>query len=50
MFELPECLTLARQMNDTLKGKIIQRGELGNSPHKEGRRGTGKREMSLHPA
>jgi len=34
MFELPECLTLARQMNDTLKGKIIQRGELGNSPHK----------------
>ena len=34
MFELPECLTLARQMNDTLKGRVIQRGELGNSPHK----------------
>ncbi|HUW10412.1 MAG TPA: DNA-formamidopyrimidine glycosylase family protein [Anaerolineae bacterium] len=34
MFELPECLTLARQMNDTLQGKVIRRGELGNSPHK----------------
>ncbi|MBN1428486.1 MAG: endonuclease VIII [Anaerolineae bacterium] len=34
MFELPEFVTLARQMNDTLKGKIIQRGQLGNSPHK----------------
>lgn len=34
MFELPEFLTLARQMNDTLKGKKIQRGQLGNSPHK----------------
>jgi formamidopyrimidine-DNA glycosylase len=34
MFELPEFVTLARQMNDTLKGKTIQRGQLGNSPHK----------------
>jgi formamidopyrimidine-DNA glycosylase len=34
MFELPETVTLARQMNETLEGKIIQRGSLGNSPHK----------------
>ena len=34
MFELPEYVTLARQANDTLKGKTIQRGQLGNSPHK----------------
>ena len=34
MFELPEYVVLARQMNDTLQGKIIQRGQLGNSPHK----------------
>jgi formamidopyrimidine-DNA glycosylase len=34
MFELPEFVTLARQMNDALKGKTIQRGRLGNSPHK----------------
>jgi formamidopyrimidine-DNA glycosylase len=34
MFELPEYTTLARQMNATLTGKIIQRGMLGNSPHK----------------
>jgi formamidopyrimidine-DNA glycosylase len=34
MFELPEIFTLARQMNTTLPGKVIQRGELGNSPHK----------------
>jgi formamidopyrimidine-DNA glycosylase len=34
MFELPEYAILARQMNDTLKGKRIQRGQLGNSPHK----------------
>ncbi len=34
MFELPEFVTLARQMNDTLKGKTIARGQLGNSPHK----------------
>ena len=29
MFELPEFVTLAKQMNDTLKGKRIQRGQLG---------------------
>jgi formamidopyrimidine-DNA glycosylase len=34
MFELPEFVILARQVNDTLKGKTIQRGQLGNSPHK----------------
>jgi formamidopyrimidine-DNA glycosylase len=34
MFELPEYVILARQMNATLKGKRIQRGQLGNSPHK----------------
>ena len=34
MFELPEYTTLARQMNGTLVGKKIQRGTLGNSPHK----------------
>ncbi|MGD2026365.1 MAG: DNA-formamidopyrimidine glycosylase family protein [Anaerolineales bacterium] len=34
MFELPEFVTLSRQVNDTLKGKTIQRGVLGNSPHK----------------
>lgn len=34
LFELPEYTTLARQMNETLPGKIIQQGNLGNSPHK----------------
>lgn len=34
MFELPEFETLAGQINDTLKGKRIRRGSLGNSPHK----------------
>jgi formamidopyrimidine-DNA glycosylase len=34
MFELPEMVNLARQMNDTLQGKTVQRGQLGNSPHK----------------
>jgi formamidopyrimidine-DNA glycosylase len=34
MFELPEFFTLAQQMNDTLTGKTIHRGQLGNSPHK----------------
>jgi formamidopyrimidine-DNA glycosylase len=34
MFELPEMLTLARQINATLPGKIIREGYLGNSPHK----------------
>lgn len=34
MFELPECVVLAKQMNDSLQGKIITSGDLGNSPHK----------------
>lgn len=34
MFELPEIITLARQINETLKGKSIRNGQLGNSPHK----------------
>jgi formamidopyrimidine-DNA glycosylase len=34
MFELPEILTLANQINDTTKGKTIKKGVLGNSPHK----------------
>jgi formamidopyrimidine-DNA glycosylase len=34
VFELPEFVTLARQMNEALLGKTIRRGQLGNSPHK----------------
>jgi formamidopyrimidine-DNA glycosylase len=34
MFELPECVVLAHQINETMKGKIIREGRLGNSPHK----------------
>lgn len=34
MFELPEFVILARQFNQTLQGRTIQNGELGNSPHK----------------
>jgi formamidopyrimidine-DNA glycosylase len=34
MFEYPEFAMLARQMNDTLQGKKIRSGQLGNSPHK----------------
>lgn len=34
MFEIPEYTTLARQMNETLPGKVIREGSLGNSPHK----------------
>ena len=34
MFELPEVLTLARQVDETLVGKTIREGHLGNSPHK----------------
>ncbi|HET6442983.1 MAG TPA: DNA-formamidopyrimidine glycosylase family protein [candidate division Zixibacteria bacterium] len=34
MFELPECITLVRQMNSALKGREITNGNLGNSPHK----------------
>jgi formamidopyrimidine-DNA glycosylase len=34
MFELPEYITLAGQINETLTGKVIRAGCLGNSPHK----------------
>lgn len=34
MFELPEYIVLAGQINETLAGKEIQRGNLGNTPHK----------------
>jgi formamidopyrimidine-DNA glycosylase len=34
MFELPELITLASQINATLQGKTIHEGTLGNSPHK----------------
>lgn len=34
MFELPKYTTLVRRMNQTMVGKVIQRGSLGNSPHK----------------
>jgi formamidopyrimidine-DNA glycosylase len=34
MFELPEYLTIAAQLNETITGKIIFEGRLGNSPHK----------------
>jgi formamidopyrimidine-DNA glycosylase len=34
MFELPETVILARQMNATLRGKRVRSGSLGNKPHK----------------
>ncbi|KPK64496.1 hypothetical protein AMJ83_01950 [candidate division WOR_3 bacterium SM23_42] len=34
MFELPEYVTIAKQMDKTLKGKKIKKGVLGNVPHK----------------
>jgi formamidopyrimidine-DNA glycosylase len=34
MFELPEFVTLAGQINATLTGKTIRKGSLGNTPHK----------------
>ncbi len=34
MFELPETLTLTRQMCESVAGKVVQAGLLGNSPHK----------------
>jgi len=34
MFELPELIHLARQLNETVQGKTVQAGSLGNSPHK----------------
>jgi formamidopyrimidine-DNA glycosylase len=34
MFELPEFVTLSRQINGCLVGKTVQSASLGNSPHK----------------
>jgi formamidopyrimidine-DNA glycosylase len=34
VFELPECANLVKQMNETILGKTVSRGQLGNSPHK----------------
>jgi formamidopyrimidine-DNA glycosylase len=34
MFELPEVVILAGQMKDALAGKTVEKGQLGNSPHK----------------
>jgi formamidopyrimidine-DNA glycosylase len=34
MFELPEYVILARQLAETITGKPIKEGHLGNSPHK----------------
>lgn len=34
MIELPEAVTIARQMDENLKGKRIRDAERGNSPHK----------------
>jgi hypothetical protein len=33
MFELPELIMLARQVNETIRGETIREGQLGNSPH-----------------
>ena len=34
MFEIPEYVTLARQMCESLSARRIAKGTLGNSPHK----------------
>jgi len=34
MFELPEYVNLAKQLEQTVTGKSILKGQLGNSPHK----------------
>ncbi|UCG85174.1 MAG: endonuclease VIII [Gemmatimonadota bacterium] len=34
MFELPEFVILAEQMNNSLRGKAVHGGHLGNTPHK----------------
>jgi formamidopyrimidine-DNA glycosylase len=34
VFELPEVVTLAKQINSTLVGKVIRSGSLGNAPPK----------------
>lgn len=33
MFELPETLTLTRQMRECIAGRVVRTGLLGNSPH-----------------
>jgi formamidopyrimidine-DNA glycosylase len=47
VFELPEYITLAEQMNETIKGKTIGKGCLGNSPHKFVWYNTSHEEFSL---
>ncbi len=44
MFELPEVVTLARQINETLTGKIIRTGKVPRARDKV--KGTGKWQMS----
>jgi formamidopyrimidine-DNA glycosylase len=34
MFELPELINLARDVNETLSGKVVKQGSLGNVTHK----------------
>lgn len=34
MFELPEIIARAKQINQTISGKTIRQGSLGKSPHK----------------
>lgn len=34
MFELPETLTLTRQMRESVAGRVVRTGLMGNSPHK----------------
>jgi formamidopyrimidine-DNA glycosylase len=34
VFELPETLTLTRQMRESVEGRTVLRGRLGNTPHK----------------
>ncbi len=34
MFEISECVTLARQMGKSLTGRLVAAGDLGNSPHR----------------
>ncbi len=34
MFELPEYANLAKQFGETLEGKVLKKGSLGNLPHK----------------
>jgi formamidopyrimidine-DNA glycosylase len=34
MFELPEIVTLSKQINQVMRGKTVRIGHLGNTPHK----------------